>query len=160
MPSRTTGAAIRAVAAVEGLKGVVVLVTASGLLAFVHKDLNALAIRLVEHAHLNPASRWPHAFLDAVSHLDEPRLLLLATGAAGYAALRLFEAYGLFHGRTWAEWLSALSGAIYVPFEIAEILREASLLSWSLLAVNLAVVAVMANALWQRRTRSGATLAP
>ena len=45
-----TGAAIRAVAAIEGLKGVVVLLAASGLLAFVHEDLNAFAARLVEHA--------------------------------------------------------------------------------------------------------------
>src|SRR5688572_6800050 len=83
--NRRTGAAIRAVAAVEGLKGIVVLLAASGLLAFVHEDLNRLANRLVEHAHLNPASKWPHVFLDAVARLDEPRLLLLAMGAAAYA---------------------------------------------------------------------------
>jgi len=151
-PSATTGAAIRAVAAVEGFKGVIVLVAASGLLAFVHEDLNAIAARLVEHAHLNPASKFPHIFLDAVSHLDEPRLLLLAAGAAAYAVLRLVEAYGLFRGRTWAEWLGALSGAIYVPFEISELARAPSLLTFTLLAVNVAVVAVMARALWQRRS--------
>jgi uncharacterized membrane protein (DUF2068 family) len=146
-----TGTAIRAVAAVEGLKGIVVLLAASGLLAYIHEDLNSLANRLVEHAHLNPASKWPHVFLDAVARLDEPRLLLLAIGAAAYAVIRLFEAYGLFKGRAWAEWLSALSGAIYVPFEIVEVARTPSLLTWTLLAVNIAVVAIMARALWQRR---------
>jgi len=151
-PRREPGVAIRLVAAVEGAKGLVVLLVASGLVAFVHEDLNSLAVRLVEHAHLNPASKLPHIFLDAISHLDEPRLLLLALGAATYAMLRLFEAYGLYRGRAWAEWLGALSGAIYVPFEIAELLHNPSVLPWVLLAVNLAVVAVMARALWQRRT--------
>jgi len=146
-----TTAAIRMVAAIEGLKGVVVLVAASGVLAFIHEDLNVLAARLVAHAHLNPASKWPHVFLDAIAHLNEPRLLFLAAGAAAYAVIRLFEAYGLFKGRAWAEWLSALSGAIYVPFEVAELIRRPSVLTATLLAVNLAVVAVMAWALWQRR---------
>jgi len=153
---RATGtrAAIRAVAVVEALKGIVALLAASGLLAFVHEDLSDLAVRLVEHAHLNPASKWPHVFLDAVSRLDEPHLILLALGAAAYALLRLFEAYGLFKGRAWAEWLSASSGAIYVPFEIGEVIRQPEPLTWALLALNLAVVAVMARALWQRRAAS------
>ena len=146
-----TGVAIRAVAAVEGLKGIVVLLAGSGLLALVHKDLPELAARMVEHAHLNPASKWPRIFLDAVSRLDEPRVIMLATGALAYAVIRLFEAYGLFKGRAWAEWLSALSGALYVPFEIAELLRKPSLLTFALLFVNLAVVAVMSRALYQRR---------
>ena len=154
------GFAIRTIALVEGAKGVAVLLVASGLLAFVHHDLNAMAVRLVEHAHLNPASKLPHIFLDAVSHVDQPRLLLLALGAAAYAALRLLEAYGLFRGRAWAEWLSALSGAIYVPFEIVEIIRDPTPLTWGLLAVNVAVVVVMARALWQRRMITIAGAAP
>ena len=44
-----------------------------------------------------------------------------------------------------------LSGAIYVPFEVAELIRRPSVLTATLLAVNLAVVAVMAWALWRRR---------
>jgi uncharacterized membrane protein (DUF2068 family) len=154
-----TQRALRLVGAVEALKGITVLVTATGLLALVHRDLNALAARLVRHAHLNPASELPHIFLDAVAHLDEPRLLWLALGAAAYGMLRLLEAYGLFHNRAWAEWLGALSGALYVPFEIVELLREPSLLTLALLIVNILVVAVMAWALLQRRSqrRAGAS---
>ena len=86
--------AIRAVAFFEAFKGAVVLVMATGLLALVHEDLNELGIRLVEHTHLNPAARYPHIFLDAVSHLNEPRLLALAAGAFAYGVLRLLEAWG------------------------------------------------------------------
>lgn len=145
--------AVRAIALVEAVKGLVVLLAASGLLALVHHDLNALAARLVAHAHLNPASRYPHIFLDAVSHLQQPRLLWLAAGAAGYSALRLLEAWGLYRGRAWAEWLAALSGAIYLPFEVAELLRRPGWLGAGLLLLNLAVVAVMVAALVARRRR-------
>ena len=63
----------------------------------------------------------------------------------------MVEAYGLYNMRAWAEWLAALSGAVYVPFEIAEIARKPSLLSAIILVINLGVVAVMALALIQRR---------
>src|SRR6516225_11574235 len=87
--------AVRTVAMFEGFKGVVVLLSATGLLTLVHKDLNDLAERFVRHTHLNPASKYPHIFLDAVARFNEPRLLWLAAGAAAYAILRLVEAYGL-----------------------------------------------------------------
>ena len=145
--------AIRAIAAVEACKGIVVLIAATGLLALVHRDLNDFAARLVEHAHLNPASRYPHIFLDAVSHLEQPRLIWLAAGAAAYAAVRLCEAYGLFRERAWAEWLAALSGSLYVPLELISLWRAPSVLGLATLAVNVAVVAVMVAALLRRRRR-------
>jgi len=137
---------------VEALKGVVVLLAATGLLALVHKDLNDLAIRLVEHTHLNPAAKYPHIFLDAISHLQHPRLLWLAIGAAAYGAIRLVEAYGLFWERAWAEWLAVLSGGLYVPLEVIGFVRKPSLLGLVVLAVNLAVVAVMIWALVRKRS--------
>jgi uncharacterized membrane protein (DUF2068 family) len=146
--------AIRAIAFVEALKGIVVLVAATGLLAFVHQDLGDLAARLVAHAHLNPASRYPHIFLDAVSHLPQTRLVWLAAGAAVYAGVRLCEAYGLYWERAWAEWLAALSGSIYVPLELIAFMRAPSALAFTTLALNVAVVAVMVSALVRRRRRA------
>ena len=149
--SRGSTSAIRLIALFEALKGIVVLLAATGLLALVHKDLNDLAARLVAHSHLNPASKYPHIFLDAVSHLQQPRLMWLALGAAGYSALRLAEGYGLYHQRAWAEWLAALSGAVYLPFELIELVHKPTPLHAAVLAVNLVVVAIMARALVQRR---------
>lgn len=143
--------AVRAVALIEAAKGVLVLAAASGLLLFVHEDLNSLAAELVRHMHLNPASRYPHIFLDVVADLPQPGLLWLAAGAAAYAFLRLVEAYGLYYTRAWAEWLAALSGGVYIPFEITEIARKPSLLGAIILVINLGVVSVMALALIQRR---------
>ena len=153
-PAGSLGA-IRAVAFVEAFKGAVVLMAATGLLALVHKDLAELGIRLVAHTHLNPASKYPHIFLDAMAHLDEPRVLALAAGAFAYAAVRLLEAYGLFRRRAWAEWLAALSGAVYVPIEVAEVVHKATALDVAILAANAAVVAIMVRALIRRRS-SGA----
>jgi len=155
MPSaasaRASRQAVRAVAFVEAFKGAVVLIAATGVLALIHEDLNALAARLVEHAHLNPASKYPHIFLDAVARVEERWLLWLAAGAAAYSVLRFIEAYGLFRDRAWAEWFAALSGGLYVPLELIELIRKPSVLRLVVLVINLAVVAIMVWALVQRR---------
>jgi uncharacterized membrane protein (DUF2068 family) len=147
---------VRAVALLEAAKGVLVLAAGFGLLAFVHRDLQNLAERLIAHAHLNPAAHTPRIFVEAAARLDDLRLSVVAAGAAGYAALRIAEAYGLWHGRPWALWLGAASAAIYVPFELAALAARVDVLSVTALVVNLAVVALLARPLWKaRRTQDG-----
>ena len=90
--------AVRVVALFEALKGLVVLLAATGVLAFVHKDLEAIAVKLVEHAHLDPAARYPEIFITAAGDLQDSRLALLALGAAAYSALRFIEVFDLVLG--------------------------------------------------------------
>ena len=148
-------AAIRVVALFEAFKGVVVLLAASGLLSLIHKDVHAAATKLIEHLHLNPASRYPQIILDAASNLHDSRLVWLAVGAGVYAFIRLAEAYGLYGEKAWAEVLAAVSGAIYVPFELAELFHRPTWHGALLLAVNLLVVTLMVWALLHRRKRQG-----
>lgn len=61
--------------------------------------------------------------------------------------MRFIEAYALWGERRWAEWFAAVSGAIYVPFELYELLHRFSGLAVTALAVNLAVVGAMIGAL-------------
>lgn len=155
-PHDATRRAVQFIAGIEASKGLLAWLAASGLLSLMHRDLAALALRLVEHLHLNPAAHMPHVLLDAVAQFPQGRLLWIAAGAAGYGALRLLEAWGLFRGRAWAEWLGALSGAIYLPFELAGLAQRRGLLEFAVLAVNIVVVAVMLRALQLRRQRAAA----
>lgn len=143
--------AIGFVAFIEAAKGVVVLLAATGLLALVHRDVHEMAATLIEHMHLNPASKYPRIFLDAASRAQDGRLLWLAMGAATYATVRLIEAYGLFRERKWAEVLAAASGAIYVPFELVELIHHPTLDVLAILILNILVVAIMLRALFLRR---------
>lgn len=142
---------LRTVAALEAAKGALVLLTGFGLFALLHQDVQDLAEALVRHAHLNPASHTPRVFIAYAGRLDDTRLLQLAAAAFAYAAVRMVEAYGLWHGRAWAEAIAAASGAIYLPFELAELVRRPGLPSAGLLALNLAIVAFMVYSLKKRR---------
>lgn len=142
----------------EGCKGLLVLALGTGLLATAHRNVEAVAEWLVARAHLNPASRFPHIFIEAAARTHDSRLTLLAAGAFLYAAVRLAEGYGLWRDRSWAEVLAAGSGAIYLPFEVLALVRHANWAEALLLLVNVAVVALMLWSLWRRRfNASGAT---
>lgn len=143
----------RAIALLEAGKGLLVLALGTGLLAATHRDdVEAAAEWLVRHAHLNPASHFPHIFIQAAANTRDSHILALAGGAALYAVLRLVEGYGLWRDRAWAEVLAAGSGAIYLPFEVLALARHPDRGHAALLVVNLGVVAVMLASLWRRRT--------
>jgi uncharacterized membrane protein (DUF2068 family) len=56
----------------------------------------------------------------------------------------------LWRQRRWAEWLAVISGAIYIPFEVYELLERVSWLSLAALLVNVFIVGIMMNALIRR----------
>ncbi len=142
---------VRAVALLEAAKGTLVILAGFGALSLIHRDARRFAERLVAHLHLNPAKHYPQIFLDAAAQLTDARLWTLAAFAATYGLARFVEAYGLWLGRRWAEWFAAVSGAIYVPFELYELFHRISWLSLGALAVNLLVVGLMIHALFRRR---------
>ena len=141
---------IRAIAIHEAAKGALVLLAGFGLLGLLHRDVEALAERLVTFSHLNPASKYPRIFLDAATRVTDTQLWWLAGGAAAYALIRGFEAFGLWKGRAWAEWLALVGGALYVPLECYHLWNRFTWFKLAVLGTNLAVVAVMAYALRHR----------
>jgi uncharacterized membrane protein (DUF2068 family) len=146
--------ALRAVALFETLKGSIALVVGFGLLSFIGRDAEEFAERLVNRMHLDPAQHFARLFINGMADLSTSRLWLFAGFAAIYATVRFVESYGLWHARRWAEWFAALSGAVYVPFEIYELVRRQTWLRASALIVNLAVVAYMVWLLTEARRKA------
>lgn len=150
--------AIRPIALFEAFKGAVVLIAGFGLLSFLGRDNEEFAEQIIRHLQLNPAKHYPQIFITAMSRLNDAHLLALAGFAALYALVRFAEAYGLWYERRWAEWLAALSGGIYVPIEIYELLYRANWLKVAALIINLTVVAYMVWLLTENRRRRAAAL--
>ena len=144
---------VRIVAVVEAAKGALVLGAGFELFTLVHRDVQAVAERIVEHFHFNPASRYPRILLDAAAALTDERLVVLAMGAIAYSTVRFIEAYGLWLQRRWAEWFAVVAGGLYIPIEIYELVRRVTWIRFGLLAVNVAIVAYLALVLRQTRRR-------
>jgi len=140
-------AGLRTIAVFESAKGTLVLLAGLGLLGLIHRDIQEAGEELVRHFHLSPSSHYPHIFLELAARVTDGWLWTLALGSLLYASLRFTEAYGLWRGKAWAEWLAAISGAIYVPFEVVELLKKVTALRMTSLAVNLLVVGYMLSQL-------------
>ena len=137
----------------EALKGAIVLIAGFGLAGLVHRDAELAAEQLIGRLHLNPAKKFPRVFLELAANASDSQLWGLAALALAYALLRFTEAYGLWFGRRWAEWIAAVSDAIYVPVEIYELARGVSWIKAGALLLNAAVVAYMCYVLWRGAPR-------
>jgi uncharacterized membrane protein (DUF2068 family) len=85
------------------------------------------------------------------------QLWLIAALVVVYALVRFLEAYGLWRSRAWAEWVAAVSGTIYIPFEVYEISRGLSSIKVAALVLNIAIVAYICYALWRSSRNRRAT---
>jgi uncharacterized membrane protein (DUF2068 family) len=141
-PSHIAG--LRTVALFEALKGVLALLLGYGLFSLAHRDIGEFAEHLIRHLHLNPDRHISQAFIHAAERVTEGKVIALAFGALAYATVRFIEAYGLWHARDWAEWFALLSGCLYLPWEVFELLRRTTPIRWSLLLINLGIVLYMA----------------
>jgi uncharacterized membrane protein (DUF2068 family) len=145
-PPASVRRALRSIAAIEALKGVVALAAGLGLLGLVHRDLHHLAASLIGHIGLDPGDRYPAMFLHSVDVLRSANLRSILLAVTAYAAVRFLESYGLWRNRTWGKWLGALSGALYVPFELRHLAYRPTVATAVVISLNIGVVGFLA---WQ-----------
>jgi len=150
--------ALRAVASVEFLKGLVVLLAGFGVMSLVHRDVWDVTESFLEWLHISPDAHYAQVFLNLADQVTDAKLWGVALGALAYSSLRFAEAYGLWRERAWAEWLALISGAIYLPFEIYELIRRPDFIRLAIFLVNLAVVLYMVYLRMQARGRVGSPL--
>ena len=144
-------APMRTIAGFEAAKGVIALAAGFGLLGLLPHAWRAVAHEIAGRLHLNPAKGRSGLFLRLLENLADARLWVLAALALAYSAARFTEAYGLWRARRWAQWFAALSGGIYIPFELYALSRGVSAIKLAALLINVAVVAYMVRALRSRR---------
>jgi uncharacterized membrane protein (DUF2068 family) len=144
-------AGLRTVAILEGMKGLFVLGAGLGLLSLIHRDVQGLADKVVQHFHLNPASRYPHIFLEAATKVTDTGLWLLAMTALLYALARFVEAYGLWYRRRWAQWFAIVTSALYLPIESYELLQGVTTVKAIFFLVNAAIILLLSGVLWRAK---------
>ncbi|HVY23599.1 MAG TPA: DUF2127 domain-containing protein [Steroidobacteraceae bacterium] len=141
------GRVLRTVAVIEASKGILVLLLGAGVISMFHGGVENVADGMVQYFHLDPASFFARVFVKLASHITNTHLWFWASLAAAYVTLRFIEAYGLWFARPWAEWLAALSGSIYIPFELIELFTSPrgwqTVIALVVVAINTAIVLFM-----------------
>nr|KAJ9610887.1 hypothetical protein H2204_015378 [Knufia peltigerae] len=124
------------------------LLAATGLEILGPQPLRDGVNALIRRFSLDP----DHGTLPSLLNAINPDAVHLAAAAMiGYGLLHLVEAWGLWKAKAWASWLGCLTASIYLPFDIYAIVRHPGWASWTVLAINLIVVYVLARDLRKRR---------
>ena len=134
---------VRAIAVFEAFKGFIGLIAGFGILSLMHRDIAEFAEDLVGFLHLNSEGRIAHRVVETVTKLDSTNIKWFFILALAYAAVRFIEAYGLWRLRAWGEWMGIISGLLYVPLEIYELISKPTFVRAGILIFNLAVVAYL-----------------
>lgn len=91
---------------------------------------------------------WLGDHLQSVLHLRQHTVVVLTSLALTYAAVEWTEAVGLWLERRWAEYLTVLATAGFLPLEIHELLARVTVLRVAALVVN---VVLLVWLVWKKR---------
>jgi Predicted membrane protein (DUF2127) len=118
-------------------------------LAFVLADHREQLVKLIDRINVfffgtadNPHGR-PGGFLgdtERLLTLDTTTFRLIGVAAAAYALLEGTEAVGLWLQRRWAEYLTFVATALFVPYEIYELSEKITVIRVGALVVNVAIL--------------------
>lgn len=102
----------------------------------------------------NPHGQLVNRAVSTALGVDHRRLQELGVGTFVYAAVFLVEGAGLLLRKHWAEYLTAIVTASFIPFEVYEMIHKPSVAKAIGIAVNAAVVVYLVVRLWRQRLRS------
>lgn len=86
--------------------------------------------------------------LQSILHRSPTSYRWIALALAIYGLIQLAEGLGLWLGHRWAEYLTTIATALFVPLEIYEIVHHTTFLKITALVVNLLAIAYL---LWKGR---------
>jgi len=110
-----------------------------GALRLLHKDIQDELTQLIDHLRFNPESKLINFILVQASIIDDHMLRRVSAVLFAYAGLGLIEGIGLYLEKVWAEYLTLLITASFLPFEIFEVIRRLTWIRASLLLLNVLV---------------------
>ena len=129
-----------------------------GALRLIGKEVDNLLASLVSDLHF-PESRFINFLIDKASMIDDHMLRRIGTGAFCYSGLSLLESIGLYLEKAWAEYLTLLVTASFLPFEIRELIYRVTWLRVGVFAINLAVLIYLVVIVLERHRKKKLAIA-
>jgi len=122
------------------LEAALFIVLGIGALKLVHEDLVDVVTRFLTDLRLDPEGRFVNLILEKVALIDPHRMKQISLAIFCGSALHLIEGVGLVLRKVWAEYVTLILTASFLPWELFEILRHVTWLKVVLTLLNVAVV--------------------
>ncbi len=111
-----------------------------GAIRLLHRDLMHVAEHFILAMRFNPEGHFVNLVLEKVAMIDPHRLREISAVIFAIAALDLVEGTGLVLEQVWAEFVTLILTASFLPWEFFEMFRRPNWIRIGLTAINLAVV--------------------
>ena len=105
-----------------------------------HADLVDLVTRFIIDLGRDPEGHFASLILDKVAMIDPHRMKQIGIAIFAGAGLHMLEGIGLVLRKVWAEYVTLILTASFLPWEIFEIIRHPTWIKVGLFVVNLAVL--------------------
>jgi uncharacterized membrane protein (DUF2068 family) len=122
------------------VKGAALLAVAIGLLRLLHRDIQATVSHWIEIFRIDPGNRYLHTTLAKIFRVTPKQLRELSAGTFLYAGIFLTEGVGLLKHKHWAEYLTIVSTALFIPLELYELWERLTWTRSAVLAINIFIV--------------------
>jgi uncharacterized membrane protein (DUF2068 family) len=151
---KDTDRGVQAIAIFKFVKGVLLIVAATGVLKLVDKDLPDMALGWLQALHVDADNRYAHGLLEKLMFLDARKLKEFSVGSYLYAALVFSEGTGLWLRKIWGEYLTIVATAVFIPFEIYENVQHFTFARLIVTFINVAVVVYLIAKLRRRKNEA------
>ena len=129
-----------AIALFKWFKGALLIMLAFGFLKLLHRDVGEVLEGVADKLRVDPDNRYLGELLAKLNLLDDRKLEALSGLTFAYGALFLTEGTGLFFEKRWAEFLTIIATASFIPLELYELFKTPSLVKSLMLALNVGIV--------------------
>jgi uncharacterized membrane protein (DUF2068 family) len=142
---------LRAIALLEGAKGLLSLAASCGLLSLRHTDLHAATDAFLLRNGIDPEGHYTRLFIESVAQATNHHAGQIVLLGFAYTLVRFVESYGLWEGKHWAEWFAVISAGIYLPWELLHFARYPRPFTAGIILFNLALIWYLARLLARQR---------
>lgn len=139
---------VRGIAVFKLVKGLLFLIVGFGVTTFFHKDMAEQVTGWMRLSWLRQENRDIGVLLSWLFGLSRRDVGILEASILVYGALLLVEGLGLLLLKRWAEYLTVLSTAVFIPLEVWSDVRHFGLIKTVILFLNLLAVWYLSSRLW------------
>src|SRR5581483_6529365 len=141
-----------AIAVFKLIKAAALIAIGVGALRLGHDgDVQGTLGRLINDLRIDPNNRFFNQVIARISGLDRRKLEEVGIGTFVYAGVFLVEGTGLALRKHWAEYLTTIVTASFIPLEVFEMIHKPSIPKAIGILVNVLIVAYLALRLRRER---------
>jgi uncharacterized membrane protein (DUF2068 family) len=134
------------------VKAALLVAVGLGLLRLLRVDDAAYTLETwIEHLRIDPQNRLIHGLARRLLGVDPHRLEAIDAGTFLYAGVFATEGIGLLLGKRWAEYLTLAVTVSFIPVELFEVVKHASVPKAAVTAVNVCIAIYLARLLRRQR---------